>query len=98
MTDPFAHVGGLPDVPEAVAEARESVDRLLGHRVLRRRSAEVSAEAALRGARASAALEGVSVPIEDVRGGFATSPVVQGSLRVIFMGKWCAEQCKDAIT
>ncbi len=82
MTDPFAHVAGLPDVPEAVAEARESVDRLLAHRVLRRRSAEVSAEAALRGARASAALEGVSVPIEDVRGGFATSPVVQGALRV----------------
>ncbi len=82
MTDPFAHVAGLPDVSEAVAEARESVDRLLGHRILRRRSPEVSAEAALRGARASASLEGVSVPIEDVRGGFATDPIVQGALRV----------------
>ena len=82
MTDPFAHVAGLPDVSEAVAEARESVDRLLGHRVLRRRSAEVSAESALRAARASSALEGVSVPIEDVRGGFATDPIVQGALRV----------------
>ncbi len=82
MNDPFAHVAGLPDVSEAVAEARESVDRLLGHRILRRRSADVSAEASLRGARASAALEGVSAPIEDVRAGIATDPVVQGALRV----------------
>jgi hypothetical protein len=82
MSDPFAHVAGLPGVPEAVAGARESVDRLLAHRILRRRSAEVSAESALRGARASAALEGVTAPLEDVRGGFATDPVVQGALRV----------------
>lgn len=82
MNDPFAHVAGLPEVAEAVAEARESVDRLLGHRILRRRSADVSAEAALRGARASAALEEVPVPIEDVRSGLSTDPVVQGALRV----------------
>jgi hypothetical protein len=52
---------------DAVAEARGAVDRLLGHRILRRRSAEVSAESALRGARASAALEGVSLPLEELR-------------------------------
>jgi hypothetical protein len=52
---------------------------LLGHRVLRRRSAEVSAESALRGARASAALEsaesaesaegveGAALPLEELR-------------------------------
>jgi Fic family protein len=82
MNDPFSDVTELPTVPEAVAEARESVDRLLGHRILRRRSAEVSAESALRGARASAALEGVSAPLEDVRGGLVTDPVTQGALRV----------------
>ncbi|MFL6056852.1 MAG: oxidoreductase [Actinoallomurus sp.] len=83
MSDPFANVASLPEVPEAVARTRDAVDRLLGHRILRRRSAEVSAESALRGARASAALEGVAVPLEDVRGGDLTNdPVVQGTLRV----------------
>jgi hypothetical protein len=83
MSDPFAHVAGLPEVNEAVAEARESVDRLLGHRILRRRGPEVSAESALRGARASAVLEGApSFSLEEVRGGEVTDPLVQGALRV----------------
>jgi Fic family protein len=83
MSDPFAHVAGLPEVREAVAEARESVDRLLGHRILRRRGPEVSAESALRGARASALLEGApTFSLEDVRGGEVTDPLVQGALRV----------------
>jgi hypothetical protein len=81
MSDPFAHVAGLPSVREAVAEARESVDRLLGHRILRRQSAEVSAESALRGARASAALEGVSAPLEEVRSALVNDPFVLGALR-----------------
>jgi Fic family protein len=82
MNDPFAHVAGLPGVPEAVASARSSVDRLLGHRLLRRQGPEVSAESALRGARASAALEGASADLSEVRSGLVTSPVVQGALRV----------------
>jgi Fic family protein len=82
MNDPFADVAGLPGISDAVASARESVDRLLGHRILRRRSAEVSAESALRGARASAALEGVSAPLEEVRAGLVGDPFVQGALRV----------------
>jgi hypothetical protein len=81
MSDPFAHVAGLPGVSEAITSAREPVDRLLGHRILRRRSAEVSAESALRGARASASLEGASVPLEEVRAG-VDDPLVQGALRV----------------
>lgn len=67
---------------EAVADARAAVDRLLGHRVLRRKSAEVSAESALRGARASAALEGVELPLEVIRSGGVQDAVVQGALRV----------------
>lgn len=67
-------------MPEAVADARKAVDRLYGHRVLRRRSPEVSARSALHGARASAALEGVDIPLEAVPG--AADPIVQGALRV----------------
>lgn len=81
MSDPLAVVAGLPGVPEAVQEAREAVDRLYRHRVLRRRGPEVSAESALRGARASAALEGVDVPLEQLRTGEVADPVAQGALR-----------------
>ncbi|WP_067171040.1 Fic family protein [Microtetraspora niveoalba] len=81
MSDPLAVIAELPGVPQAVQEAREAVDRLYGHRVLRRRSPEVSAESALRGARASAALEGADVPLESLRAGEATDATVQGALR-----------------
>jgi hypothetical protein len=80
--DPFAYVAGLPGVADAVIAARAAVDMLLGHRMLRRRSAEVAAEAALRGARASATLEGRPVALADVRAGGPRDPVVQGALRV----------------
>ena len=66
--DPLAPLLALPGVPGAVAEARTAVDALLGHRVLRRRSAEVTAESALRGARASAQLEGAGIELERLRG------------------------------
>src|SRR5690606_27270074 len=82
VKDPLAVLAELPGVPEAVTEAREAVDRLYRHRVLRRRSAEVSAESALRGARASAEISGVGVPLERLRAGEVRDPVVQGALRV----------------
>ncbi|GAA4562158.1 Fic family protein [Planotetraspora kaengkrachanensis] len=81
MKDPLAAIAELPGVPQAVQEAREAVDRLYGHRLLRRRSPEVSAESALRGARASAALEGVEAELEPLRRGEVADPVVQGALR-----------------
>lgn len=57
---------------EAVEDARKAVDRLRGHKVLRSQSARVTAESALRGARASAALgslteTGTDWPLEEVR-------------------------------
>ena len=67
---------------DAADAARAGVDRLLSHKVLRRESAGVSTESALRGARASAALEGVDVPLADLRAGAVDDPVVQGALRV----------------
>ncbi|MEV4254750.1 oxidoreductase, partial [Spirillospora sp. NPDC049652] len=82
--DAFAYVADLPGVEEAVADARKAVDRLLGHRILRRRSAEVSTESALRGARASAVLEGTPVTMDELRSAVEghAAPIVQGSLRV----------------
>lgn len=67
---------------DGVAAARTAVDALLAHRVLRRRSADVSAESSLRGAWASAWLSGVRVPLADVRNGAGLDDArLQGALR-----------------
>jgi hypothetical protein len=60
-------LGTLPGVPAAVDAVRQAVDKVYGHRVMRRRSDEVSSEAALRGARGSAALAGADWSLEEVR-------------------------------
>ncbi|HZG02919.1 MAG TPA: oxidoreductase [Streptomyces sp.] len=65
--DPLAALGALPGVADSVDSVRRAVDRVYGHRVMRRRSSEVTAEAVLRGARASAALGGADWPLEEVR-------------------------------
>lgn len=82
MVDPLAPLLDLPGVTDALDAARAAVDRLLNHRVLRRQSGTVSSESALRGARASAALEGHEVPLAVLRSGDVDDPVVQGALRV----------------
>lgn len=74
-------------MPESVAEVRKVVDRLYGHRVMRRRAAEVTSESALRGARASAALAGADWPLEEVRrrsdfSAGADERIVGGALRI----------------
>ncbi|MFI6861803.1 oxidoreductase [Streptomyces sp. NPDC050421] len=66
-SDPLATLGALPGVTDAVDSVRKAVDRVYGHRVMRRRSNEVTAEAALRGARGSAALSGADWNLEEVR-------------------------------
>lgn len=85
--DPLAPLAELAGVPQAVESVRTSVDRVYGHRVMRRRSSEISAEAALRGARASAALEGADWGLEEVRrrsdfGVEGEARTVGGALRV----------------
>lgn len=65
--DPLAAVAALPGVAESVETVRKAVDQVYGHRVMRRRSNEITSEAALRGARASAACEGADWPLEEVR-------------------------------
>lgn len=84
---PLQPLADRDEVAVAAESARAAVDRLLRHRILRRRSGELIAESALRGARASAALEGVDWPLEVVRrvDGAATdsaAAVVHGALRV----------------
>lgn len=81
MSDPLAVIARLPGVEDAVDEARQAVDRLYRHRVLRRASPAVSAESSLRGARASAAIEGVDVALDALRRDEVHDPVVQGALR-----------------
>ncbi|MZG04502.1 oxidoreductase [Streptomyces sp. SID5614] len=66
-SDPLAALASLPGVPDAVDSVRKAVDRVYGHRVMRRRSNEVTAEAALRGSRGSAALAGADWSLEEVR-------------------------------
>ncbi|MFE2033011.1 oxidoreductase [Streptomyces scopuliridis] len=65
--DPLLALASLPGVPEAVDSVRKAVDRVYGHRVMRRRSNEVTSEAALRAARGSAALSGADWALEEVR-------------------------------
>ncbi|NUR86337.1 MAG: oxidoreductase [Nonomuraea sp.] len=81
VSDPLAVIARMPGVEDAVNEARQAVDRLYRHRVLRRASPAVSAESSLRGARASAELDGVAVSLEDLRADRVSDPVVQGALR-----------------
>ncbi|MET9815250.1 oxidoreductase [Streptomyces sp. NPDC006129] len=65
--DPLAALGALPGVADSVESVRKSVDRVYGHRIMRRRSNAITSEAALRGARGSAALSGADWALEEVR-------------------------------
>ncbi|MFT7835569.1 oxidoreductase [Saccharothrix sp. BKS2] len=80
MTDPLAPLLDLPGVPEAVASARDAVFQVHRHRVNLRGWATTAAEASVRAARASAAVDGG--PTEIPADGEVTDPVLAGSLRV----------------
>lgn len=67
MPDPLLALADLPGVAEDVAAAREACERLRWHPAMRRRSAEVRAEACVWAARASAAVEGARLPVSLVR-------------------------------
>jgi len=59
--DVLASLGELPGVAEAVARARDAVDAVLWDRGVRARAAEVVAGSRLRGAWASASIDGAEV-------------------------------------
>ena len=67
--DPLAWLVTLEGVPSAFAAARDGIDAVLRDRGLRRTSPETTAESLLRGAHASAVLEGSGSSLLEVREG-----------------------------
>ncbi len=65
--DPLATLAALEGVASAMAAARDGIDALLRDRGLRRTTPELTGESLLRGAHASAALEGSASTLEEVR-------------------------------
>jgi hypothetical protein len=88
--DPLSAVAALPGVPEAVIRVRIAIDAARAHPVMRRRGPHVAAESALRGARASAALEGAVIELpalrEAVRRGALGSAAPDRALRDRVLG------------
>jgi hypothetical protein len=67
LLDQLAALTDLPDVRDRAEAAREASTKLRFHEALRRRIPEAAAESRVRGARASAALDGAELPVELVR-------------------------------
>ncbi len=80
-TDPLAHLASLEGVPSAFAAARDGIDVMLRDRGLRKTSPETTAESLLRGAHASAVLEGSSSTLAELREGSGDA-IGQSALRV----------------
>lgn len=80
-TDPLSRLASLEGVPSAYAAARDGIDVMLRDRGLRRTSPETTAESLLRGAHASAVLEGSASTLAQVRTG-AADEVAADALRV----------------
>jgi hypothetical protein len=68
-SDPLAWLVSLEGVPSAYAAVRDGIDVMLRDRGLRRTSPETTAESLLRGAHASAVLEGSASTLAQVREG-----------------------------
>jgi hypothetical protein len=69
VPDPLADLTALEGVGSAMAAARDGIDALLRDRGLRRTTPELTGESLLRGAHASAVLEGSGSTLADVRAG-----------------------------
>ncbi|WP_350279419.1 Fic family protein [Kribbella sp. HUAS MG21] len=80
-TDVFEPLAGLEGVGSAAQAARDAVDVLLRDRGLRRVGSDMTAEALLRGAHASAALAGSTAALDEVRRG-ETDGLVSGAVRM----------------
>jgi hypothetical protein len=79
--DPLARLARLEGVGSAMAAARDGIDALLRDRGLRRTTPELTAESLLRGAHASAVLEGSTSDLDAVREG-AGDDVSRAAVRV----------------
>ncbi|MFT3873311.1 MAG: oxidoreductase [Nocardioides sp.] len=80
-SDPLAALIALEGVGSAYAAARDGIDALLRDRGLRRTNPEVTVESLLRGAHASAVLEGSGSSLAEVREG-GGDEIAAASLRV----------------
>ncbi|NYG58983.1 hypothetical protein BJ980_001906 [Nocardioides daedukensis] len=79
--DPLGSLTSLEGVPSGFAATRDGVDALLRDRGLRKTPPQLTTESLLRGACASAVLEGSGSPIEEVRAG-SGDETVQAAVRV----------------
>jgi hypothetical protein len=79
--DPLAWLTELEGVPSAFAAARDGIDALLRDRGLRRTTPDQTTESLLRGAHASAVLEGSGSTMDEIRGG-AADETAQAAVRV----------------
>lgn len=83
-TDPLAPLLDLPGVAAAVARARDALVAVHNHPANRRGWPATAAEASLRAARASAALDGAALHrmVPGPTGDVATDPVLAGAVRI----------------
>jgi hypothetical protein len=81
VTDALSRLAGLEGVASSMAATRDGIDALLRDRGLRRTSPDETAESLLRGAHASAVLEGSDSTLDAIRadGG---GPMAQAAVRV----------------
>jgi hypothetical protein len=91
VTDPLVPLLDLPGVADAVDAARDAVADVHRHPTNRRGWATTAAEASVRAARASAAIEGGDTRIP--AGGTVSDPMLAGALRVaesigLLLGTW----------
>ena len=80
-SDPLAWLVSLEGVPSAYAAVRDGIDVMLRDRGLRRTSPEHTAESLLRGAHATAVLEGSASSLAEVREG-AGDRIANDAIRV----------------
>ncbi len=74
VPDPLADLASLEGVASAMAATRDGIDAMLRDRGLRRTTPELTGESLLRGAHASAVLEGSPTGLEELREGAADEP------------------------
>jgi hypothetical protein len=84
--DPLAPLLDLPGVRDAVDRARTACEELRWHEAFRRRWREVRAEADLRAARASAAVDGARVPLDALRAAATGSPAGTDAAALVASG------------
>lgn len=82
--DVLAELADLPGVEQAAESARRAVDSLLWDRHIRKVATELARQSVLRGAWASAAMDGAEVPFDALASGAVeSSPMGERTLRAV---------------